>query len=858
MSELTSVDLTNCDREPIHIPATIQSHGAMLVFDRALNTLLYASQNADAVIETDQSLSPGTDLHQIFGRDVAHDFRNAAVRASGAEQVGLVLGFTLPDRTREYDARVHTFGEYGLLEIEPRNANQRSAEAILDLTRAMIRRVSRETSVASIARVGARLVRALLSYDRVMIYRFLHNGAGQVIAEAKAGSRNSFMGQHFPASDIPYQARRLYLTNTIRMISDVDEEPIPFEPPCHLADPPVDMTLTQLRSVSQIHCQYLRNMGVRATMSMSIVVDGDLWGLIACHHDSPKVSPMPLRIAAELFGQLFSLQIGAAEHRDRLMTARAARAHLDKLVSSLSAPGTAIDGFVEYLEDFATLMNSDGAGLWLANGWQASGSTPDIDTVRALIDVIQAESSSGIWHTQELNTKVPATSPSAGAVAIPLSLVPPNYLICFRNEEAHSVEWAGEPVKQVVSTPMGDRLTPRGSFEVWREDVRDRSVPWTEADLTVAESIRSFLRDIILRRSELTAEERTRTDNRRRILNEELNHRVKNIIALVKSIAVQSKTRATSVAEYAASLEGRLRALAFAHDQYISGGETGDLATLVEAEAILHRDESNIQRVRLVGPSIRLDDRAFSMFALVVHEMVTNAAKYGALSMPTGTVDVQWQLNDAGDCELDWVEQGGPPVSPPSQDGFGSKLIQSSIEYDLGGTFQCSYVATGLQARFVIPARHVSLGTTPAPGPVLLEAALPPDGAGSDLALERLALLVVEDQSLIAMDLEATLRGMGAADVRLSPDTADAARQLRDFTPDVVILDFNLGTTTSEALADELMTRGVPFLFATGYGDNFIMPARFETVPVIRKPINTVSLAVQIKFLMQSPAEGGC
>jgi light-regulated signal transduction histidine kinase (bacteriophytochrome) len=324
-SMIEKTDLTNCDREPIHIPGSIQPHGAMLVLDADSFTLRFASANAPAFLGV-SDIVHGMPLADIVGRDVAHDIRNAFAKAGGSEVAGILLGARLPGVADALDVIMHRHQEFTFVEFERAADSAGSAEGALDITQMLVRKIGLHTDVGQIAVTGARLIRSMLGYDRVMVYQFLHNGAGRVIAEAKNGTLPSFLGQHFPASDIPYQARRLYLQNTIRMIGDSAYLTVPILPALRPGDKPVDMSFSQLRSVSPIHCEYLQNMGVQASLSISVIVDGELWGLISCHHDSPKRVPLPLRIGAELFGQYFSLQIAVAERRAEILAANLARA----------------------------------------------------------------------------------------------------------------------------------------------------------------------------------------------------------------------------------------------------------------------------------------------------------------------------------------------------------------------------------------------------------------------------------------------------------------------------------------------------------------------------------------------------
>ena len=839
------VDLTNCDREPIHRPGSVQPHGVLLVCDANDNLITSASANAAAFLGGQRNHVVGFTLSDILGNEVAHNLRNAIARAGSSHLAGAELGIQITDGP-QVDALIHRHQERIYVELEPASPRGGEAKSALDLTQALVRRISKETEVDALAAAGAKLVKALLGYDRVMVYRFLHNGAGKVIAEAKRPDLHSFMGQYFPASDIPEQARRLYLLNWIRLIGDVSYQPVPMIPEEGPGNPfDIDMSHAHLRSVSPIHCEYLSNMGVAASMSISIVVEGKLWGLIACHHNSPKLVPLPLRVSAELFGQYYSLQIAIAERRAEYLASAGARHRLDDIITSID-PGEPVDlALVERLPKLADLIDCAGAGLWLDGTWHTTGTAPDRAGAEAIIAHLRENAPDTIWSTEHLRKDLgDATGfgrSVAGVLAIPISGATDDVLMLFRSEEAHNIEWAGEPVKQVVEGPQGIRLTPRGSFEAWREDVRFQSTPWTGPEIAVAEATRTYLRDIILRFKEATVEERSRADKRRRLLNDELNHRVKNIIALVKSLALQTGSNSSTVDDYARSLEGRLSALAFAHDQSL-GGEGGALATLVEAEASLHRFGASTERVLTSGPPVGLDERAFGVMALLLHEMMTNAAKYGSLSVPDGQLKITWSKAASGDVNIDWVESGGPPVTQPEKTGFGSTLIDNTIAYDLGGKADIEYAAAGVRARFVIPAQHIR-DVAAVVGPDYVAPTEPRVLAGKDVIL-------VEDQALIAMDIEDALRKLGAASVRSFPNISDALDGILSSLPHCAVLDLNLAGETSADVADALLAKSVPFIFATGYRDAVMIPERFRHIPVVRKPLSAAALATQLQAVL--------
>ena len=834
-----SVDLTNCDREPIHIPGSIQPHGCLLACDALAGVILRHSANAAAMLDLVGEIN-GRRLDDLLGPDAAHEVRNALARAGQSDRAALIFALVLP--AGRFDVAVHRLRSTTIIELEPAAADLGQP---LELARAMIGRITAIESTERLVRDTARLIQAMLGYDRVMIYQFGHDGAGKVISEARRSDLESFLGQYFPSSDIPQQARALYLRNTIRIISDVDFKRIAVIPELDPSGEPLDLSFAHLRSVSPIHCEYLRNMGVDASMSISIVVDGALWGLIACHHYSSKTLSMAERMAAEMFGGFFSLHLNALRQKHKLEAATTARRSLDRFLGVAARAANIDEALRGHLREFATLMPCDGIGVWLNGRWTGEGITPPPAHIPALARFAETVADGRIWATHMLASFLPEAEAYAGEasgmLAVPLSQRPRDYLLFFRQEMVRTLDWAGNPEKSYDTGPLGDRLTPRKSFAIWKETVNGQATPWADEDREIAEATRVALVEVVLHHSELMADERAKADVRQRMLNEELNHRVKNILAIIKSLVTQPSRDGQDLESYVDSLRGRIQALAVAHDQVVRGDGGGAISDLVNAELTPYRDPNTT--ITIDGEPLSLDARAFSVMALVLHELSTNAAKYGALSRPGGALDIRW-LVEAGACVIDWRESGGPPVLPPARQGFGSVLIDRSVPFDLGGESDVSYPPEGMRARFRIPARHISVAKAPAAAakPVL-------PGGLLDVDLTGARVLLVEDQMLIALDLENILADHGITDVVTASSATDAIRRLQDFAADVAILDVNLGAETSAPVADELIRRGIPFAFATGYGDSAAIPKRFAAVPVVRKPYEARSIIDQVSRL---------
>lgn len=274
------VDLTNCDREPIHILGTIQPIGFLVALDGHWNITrvsanvgeFFPGESAEALI--------GRPAEGIFGKAAIHGIRNRLAMLRGPDAVERIFGCTMFDGIDPFDVAVHMSGEEIVIEAEPGSAEHGDATGTV---RSMIARLDQSADMTAFFNEGARQVRALSGFDRVMVYRFAPDASGEVIAESARSGIGSFLGLRYPATDIPAQARELYRRNLLRVITSVNAAPVPI-----LSGPtkPLDLSMSMLRAVSPIHLEYLRNMGVEASMSISIVVEGRLWGLFACHHYS--------------------------------------------------------------------------------------------------------------------------------------------------------------------------------------------------------------------------------------------------------------------------------------------------------------------------------------------------------------------------------------------------------------------------------------------------------------------------------------------------------------------------------------------------------------------------------------------
>ena len=849
------VDLTNCDREPIHMLGAIQPIGFLIALSSDWMIARVSANIADFLDEDSESLI-GRPLSEIFPPTTIHNLRNRVAMLRGPDAVERLFGCPIRAGGAHYDIAIHISGGQIVIEAEP--GSQETGDAT-GTVRSMIARLDQVDTFEAFLNEGARQIRALTGYDRVMVYRFAADDSGEVVAESCQRGLGSFLGLHYPATDIPVQARALYKRNLLRIISDVDATPVPIVPQLHENRQPLDLSLSVLRAVSPIHIEYLKNMGVGASMSISIVVEGRLWGLFACHHYSPRIIPFERRSVAELFAQMFAMRLESRERQLIVEFERRARDISDQLLGAVASDDTLLND-PDWLSGILThAIPADGVGVWINGSHAFSGTTPDVDQFARIIKALNGTAAGKVYATDRIASIVPGAEDfadtAAGMLAIPISRAPRDYVVLFRSELIRSVRWGGDPHKPLEYGPNGPRLTPRESFEEWKETVIGRARPFTPSELRVAETLRATLIEVVLRLADEASAERQAASERQELLIAELNHRVRNILAVIRGLIRQSKPKpGSTVEDFVRLVDGRIHALARAHNQ-ITDDHWGPapIRALIDAEAAAFLAEQT-DRIIVEGPELLLNPQAYSTMALVIHELVTNSAKYGGLS-DSGRAHISWQLNERGDLLVTWKESGGPPVKPPSRKGFGSTIIDRSVPYDLGGESAIDYKPEGVEARFRIPARHVSEPRDYS-GPAIRFPRPAPANAGPvpEQVVRGANALLVEDSLIIALDAEDILKRLGAAHVATGATVEGALDTIRAARPTFALLDINLGDQTSYAVADRLAELGIPFLFATGYGEQADLPREHRRRRVIQKPYTLENVARALAELMQSEA----
>ncbi|WP_322963096.1 histidine kinase dimerization/phosphoacceptor domain -containing protein [Sphingomonas fuzhouensis] len=707
-----SQDITACDREPIHIPGAIQPHGLLLVVDATTLTIVAGAGPIE------ERLAPewlGQPLSTLAGEQVAEMVRAMPIGLGSAAAAAPIQGLT-----ECFTVTAHRIaGDIVLIEMEAGAADTPwGAGSPLGWLDAAATSFERTGDLAMLCERAATTFRLLTGFDRVMLYRFLDEDSGRVVAEARTPELHSFLNHHFPASDIPKQARALYVRNRTRSIPDIDYVPAPLRP---AGFETVDLSDVALRSVSPIHIRYLKNMGVAASASISIVKDGVLWGMIACHHYSSRRLSPDLRAAAAALASGLARQIRAKEEAEIYRERLRLRAAEDSILPRIIGLGDIVPAVRRLMPEMAAMMGASGFAVVEKGKVHVHGICPP---PLAILDIAQwatARSGGELVATHELATLMPEAkslaASAAGVMALPL-VDGGVTLLWFRPEQVEEVEWAGNPHKSVALSP-DEALTPRASFESWGETVRGRSRRWTLEEVESGHRLRRALHDASQNhrlRGLNTALQRTLDDKealliQKDVLMKEVDHRVQNSLQLVSSfLALQAKAAGDArVREQLTEAQARLSAVALVHRRLYRDDQiqTVDLARYLEdlvgdMKQSLGREWSTRMRLDL-APVLMPTDRAINL-GLVTTELIINATKY-AYDGAVGPVTIT--LEQYGNrLRLIVADEGrGRAVdgdAPGDGRGFGSRMMAAMMQR-LSGSIEYDDNRPGLRAIVIAP-----------------------------------------------------------------------------------------------------------------------------------------------------------
>ena len=489
-------DLSNCEREQIHLAASIQPCGALLVVREPDFVVVQASANAAEFLGLSRALL-GRPLAELSG-DLAATV--ARQRGQSLRIMPATARCIVGERAQSFDVILHRPEAGGLvIELEPAGPLQDHAPAVERVLQAIVG----AGTLRGLCDESARMFREIAGYDRVMVYRFDENGHGEVLSEAREPALEAFLGNRYPASDIPEIARRLYERNRIRLLVDVGYTPEVLTPRLSpLTGEDLDMSLCALRSFSPIHLQYLKNMGVRATLVASLVVAGKLWGLVACHHYQPRYVHLEIRTVVAVLAEALATRIAALESFAQAKAEIAVRRLEQRMIAAIAGQGDWRAALFDSAHPVMEPLGATGAALLFEGEVLTAGEVPGTPQLRAIGAWLDAQPRLAVRGTASLGLDVPdfaALRPVAsGLVAAPVSESGGEYLLWFRPERVRTIIWGGDPTKPMVIGDDPRDLSPRRSFAQWHQLVEGTSDPWTPADLAAARLIGDTVADVVL------------------------------------------------------------------------------------------------------------------------------------------------------------------------------------------------------------------------------------------------------------------------------------------------------------------------------------------------------------------------
>ena len=491
------VSLTNCDKEPIHILGKIQSHGYLLACDPETYKVTYCSENIDQLFDKSVEMILGTQITDLFTTGIS-DVLKTVDTSQKASPVQLEI------KGDSYLLIAHINEGNLVVELEPFE-NPSDPFKYQDQLSEVVTRLNSVTDEQKMCDITAELIKDFFDYDRVMIYRFDENWDGVVVSEAREAHLESWLGLRYPASDIPQQARKLFLRQGVRIIADVNSEPVSIQALSgDERDNPIDLSISETRASSSIHIEYLENMKVGATLTAAIISKDTLWGLIACHHYSPKLVNFYQRQSCKFLTQVFSSQLVLSKANVLLQKVNKAAVLRSRLLEKISKDWNIHKGLTKGQDTMLDITDASGAAVILDDRIATVGRVPSEEEVFNLIERLKQDEedlvvTANLCASHDLSASL--NSYASGVLCVFLSATKKNALIWFKPEKIETVTWAGNPDKP-VSLDKDQRISPRKSFDKWSVEQSGKSEPWYDYEIAAAKALKENIAEIILEKYE--------------------------------------------------------------------------------------------------------------------------------------------------------------------------------------------------------------------------------------------------------------------------------------------------------------------------------------------------------------------
>jgi diguanylate cyclase (GGDEF)-like protein len=503
------VDVHDRERESVHPPSAIQPHGLLLAARCSDLRIAYASANTLEVLGVATESVLGLPLAHIVG-DLSATLM-ASTNSPGSPVAPRRLTISLP-KTPRRSLHANYYRHLDLLIVELEELREEGGwDRRAERMESVIEGLRIAETLTSLCDTAAASIRRLTGYDRVMVYRFHRDGHGEVIAEDRDPEVDALLNLHFPASDIPAQARELHLQQRTRLVADVDYTPVPVLGYVEFTGKrPLDMTYCELRTVSPVHIRYLKKMGVGASFVVSLIDDRKLWGLIVCHHRSPRLMPPELRVLCEVLGRIVSMLVGVTQRDEEFANHLTNRARLERLGEVMAPGGLVALVLADHPKELLEPMNATGALIQLQGYSRLIGETPSLEDARALMNAMQLRQAAGHLAYEAVGEALPEfahlTSVASGAAMISLAESSDDGVLWFRPEVVQTINWGGNALEWNGLELILGRNCPPEPLAAWEQTRFGHSAPWTVAEIAMAQNIQGALTAALLHHAGLQAQ----------------------------------------------------------------------------------------------------------------------------------------------------------------------------------------------------------------------------------------------------------------------------------------------------------------------------------------------------------------
>ncbi|WP_276090951.1 GAF domain-containing protein [Pedobacter sp. JY14-1] len=496
-----------CGSLPIHQINLVQDYGYLLLLEKTDLKVIQASENTEAVFGRPVRELIGTTADELFtGTDIEKIRKVLGDELGGRIPFNFALKENSPGtdgagaRSKDYHVLMHIKPEYLVLELEAVPVSEkRDFTDVFQEVRYIISSIDKASTVEEVCRTAIHELRRISGFDGILMYRFDEHWNGTVIAEEKDERLETYMGQTFPASDVPRQARELYLKNPYRLIPNREFEPVKLYPVINpLTHAFTDLSDCNLRSVAAVHLEYMKNMGIKASMSVRVIHEGRLWGLISCHHITAKYLDYETCSLFEWLSGVISDKISLILNKAGFELAGELQARRTALTDHIYATGNVAEALAGLdMEGLPDLFKAAGAAVVVNGRTSVIGNVPERDALDNLLLWLEGREVEQVYHTDNLpgiyEEAAQYAGVGSGLLVIPIDMRRGEMLICFRPEVVQDIHWGGDPNNAIQFDRDGKNYHPRNSFKLWKQTVRQHSLPWTHQELDVAASLRNFL-----------------------------------------------------------------------------------------------------------------------------------------------------------------------------------------------------------------------------------------------------------------------------------------------------------------------------------------------------------------------------